>query len=197
VQRAEKKELTRDALVRAAYRLFVERGVDHVTIDDIAEASGVSRRTFFRYFPTKEDVVFPDHHLRVEQFKVLLDQRVEGETGFGAVKRAALAMGAIFQEVREELLVQHRVVSASTALTGLEMMLDRRYEEAMVRAVVQRDGKGARRRAGLIAAATLGVVRAVLRDWFERGCKGDLIRIGEEAFAMLEEGFGPLKRSKR
>jgi hypothetical protein len=89
------------------------------------------------------------------------------------------------------------VVSASTALTGMEMMLDRRYEEAMVRAVIQRDGKGARKKAELIAAATIGIVRAVMRDWCERGCKGDLIRIGEEAFAMMEEGFGPVKRGRR
>ena len=195
--RAAKKEKTRDGIIEAAYRLFVERGVDGVTIEEIAERAGVSRRTFFRYFPSKEDVVFPDHHERVEQFRALLDREVEGETGFGAVRRAALAMGEIFQEAREVLLIQHRVVSASTAMTGLEMMLDRRYEEAMINAIVQRDGKAARRRAQLLAAATLGVVRAVLRDWFERGCKGDLIRLGEEAFATLEAGFGPAKRSKR
>ena len=190
VLRAEKKEHTRDQLVRAAYRLFDERGIDTVTVDEIADAAGVSRRTFFRYFPSKEDVVFPDHHERMEQFRALLEIRVEGETGFGAIKRASLAMGEIFQEVREQILLQHRVVSSSTALTGLETMLDRRYEEAMVRAVIQRDGKSAQRRARWMAAATIGLVRSVLRDWIERGCKGDLIRIGEEAFAVLEEGFG-------
>ena len=48
---------------------------------------------------------------------------------------------------------------------------------------------------GLIAAACTSLAGS--SDWFERGCKGDLIRLGEEAFTTLEQGFGPVKRGKR
>ena len=51
----------RDALVAAAFRLFLERGYEQTTVDDIVALAGVGRRSFFRYFPSKEDVVFPDH----------------------------------------------------------------------------------------------------------------------------------------
>jgi hypothetical protein len=51
----------RDALVAAAFQLFLERGYEQTTIDDIVALAGVGRRSFFRYFPSKEDVVFPDH----------------------------------------------------------------------------------------------------------------------------------------
>ncbi|MFD9097773.1 TetR family transcriptional regulator [Streptomyces collinus] len=51
----------RDALVAAAFQLFLERGYEQTTVDDIVALAGVGRRLFFRYFPSKEDVVFPDH----------------------------------------------------------------------------------------------------------------------------------------
>ncbi|MDQ3983434.1 MAG: TetR family transcriptional regulator, partial [Actinomycetota bacterium] len=56
--RDDKKRRTRDALRRAAFRLFRERGFDATTVDVIAAEAGVSRTTFFRYYPTKEAVVF-------------------------------------------------------------------------------------------------------------------------------------------
>jgi AcrR family transcriptional regulator len=57
--REQKKAETRAALVKAAQDLFHRKGYEATTIDEIAEAAVVSRRTFFRYFPTKEDLVFP------------------------------------------------------------------------------------------------------------------------------------------
>lgn len=196
MRRETKKQRTREALIEAAYALFRERGVDAVTTDEIADAAGVSRRTFFRYFPTKESVIFPYHQERVEHFRALLAEEVEGETGFGAVRRACLSMAQRFYDDREQMLAQYELVSASPTLTGLEMMLDRRFEEAMVEAVVRREGKGvvARRRAEIIASATMGVVRATMRDWFERGAKQSLVRIGEDGFEMLERGIGPAVR---
>ena len=55
-------EVRRD-LVAAAVRLFRSRGYEDTTVDDIAAAAGVGRRTFFRYFPSKEDAISPDHEV--------------------------------------------------------------------------------------------------------------------------------------
>lgn len=58
--RARKKNETREALREAAHRLFAERGFSRTTIDDITEAADVSRRTFFRYYDSKDDLLRTD-----------------------------------------------------------------------------------------------------------------------------------------
>ena len=53
----KKRQLVRQEIARAAWRLFAARGYEATTVDDVAREAGVSRRTFFRYFSSKEDVV--------------------------------------------------------------------------------------------------------------------------------------------
>ena len=55
-RRALRKALTREAIIRAAMKLFREKGFEGATVTEIVEAAGVSRRTFFRYFPSKEQI---------------------------------------------------------------------------------------------------------------------------------------------
>src|ERR1700722_20624552 len=59
----------RDSLARAAFTLFAERGYEQTTVDDITERAGVGRTTFFRHYRSKEDVIFPDHDLLLEQVR--------------------------------------------------------------------------------------------------------------------------------
>lgn len=68
------KPTSRDRLLDAALTLFAERGFEQTTVDDIAAAAGVSRMTFFRAFPTKEDVVFTEHGPLVERVRARLDE---------------------------------------------------------------------------------------------------------------------------
>src|ERR1700679_1674423 len=93
--RARKKQETRDAIVTAALRLFREKGFDATTIDEIAAAVGVSSRTFFRYFPTKEDVVFLDQIFEDALLAREMAVARRGESDLDRVERAALAVARV------------------------------------------------------------------------------------------------------
>jgi AcrR family transcriptional regulator len=84
--RERKKQKTRDAIVRAALRLFERRGYDATTITDIAAAANIAPRTFFAYFPSKEAVVFHDVDAEFERLAERLRGRPAGETVFDALR---------------------------------------------------------------------------------------------------------------
>lgn len=189
--RERKKRRTRKDLLRAATRLFAARGFDAVTTDDIAFAADVSRRTLFRYFPTKEALVFADGALRLARFRELLAGGPPGETGFSAVRRALMAMAAEYMEEREELVARHRVIQASPTLIAAEGLQDLEWEAAIAQVLLERcPGRPDREHWALIlAAAIFGVVRTVVREWVADGGRADLGAVGRASLDLLANGF--------
>src|SRR5437764_12449016 len=90
--RERHRKRTAADLEGAALRLFCERGFDAVTIDDIAAAADVSRRTFFRYFASKEDVILSDHPKRLDELEAALDRRPADEPALAALRHATLPL---------------------------------------------------------------------------------------------------------
>ena len=85
--RERKKQQTRDTIERVALRLFADRGYDHTTLAEIAEAADVSPRTIFAYFESKEDILFCDEPRYVGLVKELLEHRPAGMTTFDALRQ--------------------------------------------------------------------------------------------------------------
>ncbi len=79
--RERKKQQTRQAIHVAAMRLFAERGFEATTIADIAAAADISPRTFFAYFPSKEEVVFAKFESAFEDFDRTMTERRAGHHG--------------------------------------------------------------------------------------------------------------------
>jgi AcrR family transcriptional regulator len=86
--RAMKRERTRQALVDAAYELFASRGFEATTIAEIAAKAEVGTRTYFSYFPTKEDVLFPESDARVRGALAAIESRKPDETPADVLLRA-------------------------------------------------------------------------------------------------------------
>ena len=91
--RERKRVRTRQALIDAAAELFERRGYDGTTIADIAAAADVSTRTFFSYFASKEDVVFPDADARVQAALIAIDERRPGERPMELLLRGLAELG--------------------------------------------------------------------------------------------------------
>jgi len=187
--RDQKKERTREALFEAAIVLFRERGFGGTTVDDIAAAAQVSRRTFFRYFPAKEAVVFPWDDERLARFKRILSQHIDGGASFERVRRALLALAQDYMAQADDMLAQHRVIESASELLAYERKLDRRWEEALAEAIAE-GSRGAERlrTARILAGAMMGAIRATLAEWFAEGAQGDLGVMGQEALDLLEHG---------
>src|ERR1700751_6183724 len=80
----QRRRSTREALRRAALKSFARKGFANVTVTDLAREAGVTERTFFRHFPTKEAVLFQDYETQLEWLASALAQRPASESLFAS-----------------------------------------------------------------------------------------------------------------
>jgi AcrR family transcriptional regulator len=92
--RQTKKAATRQQIADTAMRLFVSHGFDHVTVAQIAAEAGVSEKTVFNYFPSKEDLFFDEVPDRLRELAAAIHARPEGESVLAALRRLQLAQVA-------------------------------------------------------------------------------------------------------
>lgn len=183
--RARRKRATHEGLAAAALRRFAAVGFDAATASEIAAEAGVSRRTFFRYYPTKEAVFFASQQARLGDFEQALAAPVASPAAaIARVERAALALAARYQQEREVVVLEHQILLGSATLHGHDAQLDERWEQAL-RQALRRGGVGDED-VTIVAGALLGVMRAVLRDWFAAGASFDLPSRGAAALARLQ-----------
>jgi AcrR family transcriptional regulator len=184
-RRDRRRAETRARLVSVARERFVAEGFDAVSIESLAHAAGVSRRTFFRYFPTKDAVVFADNSARLAHFEALV------EAGSGAawarVRAGLLSLAEAFEADRDALLAWHRVVQGSSLLLARDLEQDMRWEAVIAHALGDAGGP-AGRRARVVAGMTMGAVRATLRGWYAGGCRAPLVPLAIEALDLIEGG---------
>jgi len=189
--RERRKRATRRALRAATLRLGLERGLVEVSVEEIAAEAGVSTRTFFNYFDTKEDAAL------IELFTV------------PAKELAALAAGGSGEEVWAELTEMFasdvdrvgeegpdlprwmELQQRHPALQGRQLARFARFEAALADAIAARLGDGAagRLRAEVMAGSCITAVRVGLRHWGRAGWRG-LARVHvEAAFSVLAPAF--------
>lgn len=114
------------AVVDHALRLFADKGYEATTVDEIADAAGISRRTFFRQFRAKEDVVFADHEAQLSQARSDLNA-AQGDP-WDAVCEAIVGIFERFTRTRELAARRYRVVRQVPALRDREIVTVFRYE---------------------------------------------------------------------
>jgi AcrR family transcriptional regulator len=144
VRRELKKLRTRTALVDAALELFLEKGYEATTIDEIVAAVRMSQRTFFRYFATKEDVVTGFLAEYDEVMKEALAARPPGERPLTALYESLRAVLAAISESDPEATDRFRrvrqVIEANPPLVAAQMARHAAAEGELVTLVARRLG---------------------------------------------------------
>jgi AcrR family transcriptional regulator len=191
--RERKKARTRQALVDAALRLFAERGFEATTVADIAEAADVSPRTFFTYFPAKEDVLFAGAQDRIERLRDALAKRAPDESSLDALRRAAREVLAD-QSFRAEAQRTHMQVIGANPALGARALQDLLAAEQVVAAAVAADlgMDQTDLQPQVVAAAAVNALRGAFIAWFLAGASGDPQPAFDQALDLLEHGLGSL-----
>lgn len=191
--RTRKKQRTHDAIGDAAVSLFLERGFDRVSVNEIAAAAEVSKPTLFRYFPTKEDLVlhrFADH--QGEAARVVRD-RPPGTGPMTALHRHFRAGLDRFDPVtglddHPEVVAFHRLVFTTPSLAARLTQYQAEDEEALAEAL----GEGIQAR--LRAAQALAVRRVLARTNWQKIADGRTARdVHPEAVADADLAFDLLR----
>ena len=183
--RARKKAATKHAIQAQALRLFVEKGYDATTVEEIAAAAGVSHMTFFRYFPRKEEVVEYDEYDRL--LEELVAARPADEPPLTALHRALRAgLEQMLATDREELLIRTRLVLRNPVLQSRNLFARDATRDLLARALACRAGLPEPDFATTVqVSAALGAIGPAAMAWAESD-DADYISLLDEAFAALE-----------
>lgn len=171
--RDKKKETTRERLIEVATELFLTKGFDSTTIDEIVEKAGISQRSFFRYFPTKEAVVFHDQPRRMALYKTFLTAGSDSIPPFERIKNCVALIGDDYHQSREVLLTEFNVVKNSPHLQVIDISVDVQLEKLMAQCLRYYRGKTylSARQSAMAGAAIFGGLRVMAWEWNKKGGK--------------------------
>src|SRR4051794_6651251 len=189
--RERKKLATRLALHEAALRLVAERGLDSVSVDDIAERADVSPRTFFNYFPSKDDAVLGlDPEVSGRQVEDFL-ARPADETPLEALRAVSRTQAAEMATDTELWPLRLRAIDANPALLARLAAVFGEAEKAMAEAIAQRSGTryGVDAYPTLLAAVAGVATRTSLHRWLAGDFTAALPDLVDEAWDALASGL--------
>ncbi|HYP22032.1 MAG TPA: TetR family transcriptional regulator [Actinomycetota bacterium] len=185
--RDNKKTRTRETLRTAALRLFREKGFERTTVDEIAAEAGVSRTTFFRYYPTKESVVFDRGRELGEVFRRWIAERPRKENPFEAFEGALLALARESQSsgLAQESLELEELFERNPALR--KSRAEHRQEQIalVAQALADRDGGPVEAEHRLAADIGLVVSELVREQWHASGAQIDVEALLRDLFATV------------
>ncbi|WP_327120689.1 TetR family transcriptional regulator [Nocardia sp. NBC_01730] len=185
--RAAKRARTREAIQQAALRLFAEHGYDGVTVERIAAEAGVSHTTFFRYFPTKEDVVLSDN------YDPLIARFVAARGEADPVERVrrGIAEALALLDEHEMVVVRERTrLMLSASALRARQWENRASTQRLLEEVLRGDASGAVPLAlRVTAAACTAALATAVTAWAEDD--------GADLAATVDAAFAALERNRR
>jgi AcrR family transcriptional regulator len=191
--RERNKARARAEIADTALLLFYERGFEGVTVDEIVSAAGVSRRTFFRYFDTKEDALLADYPELNTRLTETLDASAD-QVSIDAIRTGMHRMADWYIERCDAVLARSKVIRETPinlAARNLEFLTQ--WERAIADAIARQIGSDPgelvpRTSAAMIVAA----FRAALTQWVRSSGTDDLHGLTDRALDLIEDGLRPV-----
>ena len=193
-----KRQLVKQEIAHAAWLLFAERGYEKATVDAIARAAGVSRRTFFRYFSSKEDVVVETSDAIAEDVLAAFARRPKREPPLVAIQRAIRP--AIETRLSDAAEARAIVSLLRESRTLRRAMLERhaRLEERLAVLIAERTGADPRRdpTPALLAFLARALMDTAFNVWFDQRPK-DVGAMIDDLFRRLRAVVSPRRSGAR
>lgn len=190
-RRDRKKLETRAALEHAALTLVAERGLAGVTVEDIATAVDLSSRTFFNYFPSKEDALVGANPASAAELRERLEAMPAEVPVLEALRLMSRAEAEQVQRQREQWLLRLKVFEQNPSLLPRLVASGTETELAVSAAVARRSGVelGTSGYPELATAVALAAFRAAMMRWSAAGGRPALADLVDEAFSQIAAGL--------
>lgn len=194
---AQRLKMRRE-LAAAAMELFATKGYEATTVDEIAAAAGVARRTFFRHFRSKEEAIFPDHDDTLIRAEAVLNAAPPHEHPLDTVCRGIKEVMRMYAARPEISVARYKLTREVPTLREAEIASVARYERLFTRYLLGHfdehahddDANDDPLLAEVAASAVVTAHNHVLRRWLRAGGQGDVEAQLDHAFAIVRKTFG-------
>ena len=184
-------ERTRDAIVDAAFELFAAKGYAETTIDEIAERADIAPRTFFRYFPAKEAVLFHGADDQVEEAVAKLRDRPADETPYESLVAVLRSIAAeLTHDDKRERMLAKFAAESDRLFEHHRAVVMCRFEESAAQVLKERAGDDADGLAiDAAVAAVIGAFGTAVRSWLRAGATDDFEQVLERCVSAAQDAF--------
>ena len=180
---------SRHEVQHIALRLFADQGFEKTTLDDIAASVGVSRRTLFRYYASKNDIVWGEFGEHLDGLRARLAAAPADEPLMEVLRRAVVAFNDYGEQELPELRIRMTLITTVPALQGHSMLRYRDWCEVIAEFVATRLECDTHDHVPqVVANAALGTAMATYQHWISHP-DVDLLEELDEAFRLLAAGF--------
>jgi len=189
-----RKAATELEIAKAAAALFARQGIESTTVESIADQAGISLRTFYRYFPTKEESLTPLMQVGAEVWQKTLRNEAPGSLRERIDTTLATTLDASVFETGDSGTAMHELLALRQANQGIEDVWQRvntRSEHVLAQRLQEIEPELSQRTAKLWAAAATCSIRLALEDWAEEVHPGtvDVAALARENFTWLSAGI--------
>jgi AcrR family transcriptional regulator len=187
--RERKRHETSERIIEQGLRLFVKNGYEATTLEAVAEAAGISRRTFFYYFKSKEDILLAAHDsgFREALRPAMLDEPSD-QTPLEAVQKCLVKLASRYET--KESVIFDRLMQSTEALRARKEAVFVETEQILLQAMGELwPSPGRRDGLRLVAMVAMGTLRLALDKWKQNEAARPLAYYLRQGFALLAKQF--------